>query len=193
MNHEIEFGMNNSFECDSDPHWRFTYDQESGGIAIFQLWISLYYTRIVDYSYYKRNQWKVITTAPTKVEKLNQKTKTNSLGYRSILVLNLVFGVFRTYFAYLGTTEAIKEFLTVTVSPTTMTIINAMFLLLGVGGLIASIGMILKKSWSINALVLVSLANIIFDIWGYTIQFTAVLGVVVPVITLLVIYRSVKP
>lgn len=127
------------------------------------------------------------------MEKLNFKNKTNSLGYRSILVLNLVFGVFRIYFAYLGTTEAIKEFLTVTVSPTTMTIINAMFLLLGVGGLIASIGMILNKSWSINAMVLVSLANIIFDIWGYTIQFTAALGVVVPVITLLVIYRIVKP
>ncbi len=185
MNHEIEFSCNNSFECDGDPHWRFTYDQESGGIAIFQLWISLYCAR--------RNQWKVITTTPTKVEKLNLKIKTNSLGYRSILVLNLVFGVFRIYFSYLGTTEAIKEFLTVTVSPTTMTIINAMFLLLGVGGLIASIGMILNKSWSINAMVLVSLANIIFDIWGYTIQSTAVLGVVVPVITLLVIYRIVKP
>ena len=127
------------------------------------------------------------------VEKLNLKTKTNSLGYRSILVLNLVYGVLRIYFAYLGTTEAIKEFLTVAVSPTTMTIINAMFLLLGVGGLIASIGMFLKTSWSINALVLVSLANILFDIWGYTIQSTAALGVVVPVITLLVFYRSVKP
>jgi hypothetical protein len=78
-------------------------------------------------------------------------------------------GVLRIYFAYLGTTEVIKEFLTVAVSPTTMTIINAMFLLLGVGGLIASIGMILKTSWSIKAMVLVSLANVLFDVWGYTI------------------------
>ncbi len=128
-----------------------------------------------------------------KVEKLNLETKINSLGYRSILVLNLILSVLRIYFAYLGTTEAIKEFLTVAVSPTTMTIINAMFLLLGVGGLIASIGMILKTSWSIKAMVLVSLVNVLFDVWGYTIQSTAVLGVVVPVTTLLVIYRSVKP
>jgi len=127
------------------------------------------------------------------VEKLNLETKINSLGYRSILVLNLILSVLRIYFAYLGTTEAIKEFLTVAVSPTTMTIINALFLLLGVGGLIASIGMILKTSWSIKAMVLVSLVNVLFDVWGYTIQSTAVLGVVVPVITLLVIYRSVKP
>lgn len=128
-----------------------------------------------------------------RVEKLNLETKINSLGYRSILVLNLILGVLRIYFAYLGTTEAIKEFLTVAVSPTTMTIINALFLLLGVGGLIASIGMILKTSWSIKAVVLISLVNVLFDVWGYTIQSTAVLGVVVPVITLLVIYRSVKP
>lgn len=124
---------------------------------------------------------------------MNIETKTDSLGYRVILVLNLLLGVLRIYFAYLGTTESIKEFLTVAISSTTMTIINAMFLLLGVSSLIASIGMILKKSWSINAMVLVSLANIIFDIWGYTIQYTAALGVVVPVITLLVIYRIVKP
>jgi hypothetical protein len=103
------------------------------------------------------------------VEKLNLETKIDSLGYRSILVLNLILGVLRIYFAYLGTTEVIKEFLTVAVSPTTMTIINAMFLLLGVGGLIASIGMILKTSWSIKAMVLVSLANVLFDVWGYTI------------------------
>lgn len=128
-----------------------------------------------------------------RVEKLNLETKINSLGYRSILVLNLILGVLRIYFAYLGTTEAIKEFLTVAVSPTTMTIINALFLLLGVGGLIASIGMILKTSWSIKAVVLISVVNVLFDVWGYTIQSTSVLGVVVPVITLLVIYRSVKP
>jgi hypothetical protein len=105
---------------------------------------------------------------------------------------NALARVLRIYFAYLGATEAIKEFLTVAVSSTTMTIINAVFLLLGVGGLISSIGMILKKRWSINVMVFVSLANIIFDVWGYTIQYTAALGVVVPVITLLVIYRIVK-
>ena len=128
-----------------------------------------------------------------KVGKLNLKTRNNSLEYRSILILNLALSVLRIYFAYLGTTEAIKEFLTIAVSPTTMTTINTMFLLLGVVGLIASIGMILKKKWSIKAMAIVSLANILFDVWGYTIQSTAVLGVVVPVITLLIIYRGVKP
>ena len=121
---------------------------------------------------------------------MNKLTGNGSLGHRSIVVLNLLLGAFRIYFAYLGTTEAIKEFLTVPVSPTTMTIINAVFLLLGAGGLIASIGMITHKSWSRNAIVLVSLGNILFDIWGYTIQSSAALGVVVPVITLLVVFRS---
>ena len=123
---------------------------------------------------------------------MSLKYDNSSLGYRGILVLNLLLGAFRIYFAYLGTTETIKEFLTVAVSPTTMTIINGMFLLLGVGGLIASIGMFLKASWSRNAIILVSLGNILFDAWGYTIQSTAALGVVVPVITLFVIYRSMK-
>ena len=75
---------------------------------------------------------------------MSLKYDNSSLGYRGILVLNLLLGAFRIYFAYLGTTETIKEFLTVAVSPTTMTIINGMFLLLGVGGLIASIGMFLE-------------------------------------------------
>jgi len=124
---------------------------------------------------------------------MNLETIPDSLGYQAILVLNLLLGIFRIYFAYLGTTEAIKDFLTVAVPPATMAIINAVFLLLGVGGFIASIGMFMKTSWSIKAMVLVSLATILFDIWGYTLQFTAALGVIVPVITLLVIFRNVKP
>jgi hypothetical protein len=124
---------------------------------------------------------------------VNLETNPGFHGYRGLSVLNLLSGVLRVYFAYLGTTEAIKDFLTVTVSPATMAIINVVFLLLGVGGFIASIGMFMKASWSIKVMVLVSLVTILFDIWGYTIQFTAALGVVVPVITLLVIYRNVKP
>ena len=115
------------------------------------------------------------------MEHVNLKTEAHPAGYRVIAVLNMLLGVLRIYFAYLGTTEAIKEFLTVPVSSTTMTIINAAFLLLGLGGLIASTGLYLRRSWGVRAIVLVSLGNIVLDAWGYTIQSTAAMGVVIPV------------
>jgi len=60
MNHEIDFIRNYSFERDCNPYWRFANAQESGSITSLQLWISLYFIGIVDYSHYQRNR-KVIT------------------------------------------------------------------------------------------------------------------------------------
>lgn len=103
---------------------------------------------------------------------------------------NTLNGLFRLYFAYLGTTPAIKEFLTVSVTDGTMNIINLMFLLLGLGGLIASIGLLRGYEWASKALILVSVATILFDVWGYTIQSSAFLGFIVPIVTLFMLYRS---
>jgi len=103
---------------------------------------------------------------------------------------NTANGAFRLYFAYLGTTPAIKEFLTTPVSNGTMNIINIMFLLLGLGGIVASIVLWRGGDLAPKALMLVSIAAILFDVWGYTIQSSAALGFIVPIITLFLLQRS---
>jgi len=42
----------------------------------------------------------------------------------------------------------------------------------------------------INAVIAVSLATIIFDVWGVTIQFTAAMGFVVPIMALVFLYLN---
>ena len=103
---------------------------------------------------------------------------------------NTLNGLFRLYFAYLGTTPAIKEFLTAPVSDGTMNIINIMFLVLGLGGLVASLGLWRGTEWAPKALILVSVATILFDVWGYTIQSSAALGLIFPIVSLFMLYRS---
>jgi len=103
---------------------------------------------------------------------------------------NTLNGLFRLYFAYLGTTPAIKEFLTVPVTDGTMTIINIMFLLLGLVGIVASIGLMRGYEWALKVLILVSVTTILFDVWGYTIQSSAALGFIVPIMSLFMLYRS---
>jgi hypothetical protein len=107
-----------------------------------------------------------------------------------VIGANTIIGILRIYFAYLGTTPAIKEFLTVPVTAMTMNTINIMFLILGLGGLIASIGLWLGMEWAAKALIAVSLVTILFDIGGYTIQSSAALGFIVPLLTLFMLYRS---
>jgi len=99
-------------------------------------------------------------------------------------------GFFRLYFAYLGTTPAIEEFLTVPVSDGTMSIINIMFLVLGLSGLVASLGLLRGTEWASKALVFVCVATILFDVWGFTIQSSAALGFIVPIVSLFMLYRS---
>ena len=103
---------------------------------------------------------------------------------------NTLNGVFRLYFAYLGTTPAIEEFLTAPVSDGTMNIINIMFLVLGLSGLIASFGLWRGTEWAPKVLVFVSVVTILFDVWGFTIQSSAALGFIVPVVSLFMLYRS---
>ena len=103
---------------------------------------------------------------------------------------NTLNGLFRIYFAYLGTTPAIKEFLTAPVSDGTMNIINIMFLVLGLGGLVASFGLWRGTKWAPKVLVFVSVVTILFDVWGFTIQSSAALGFIVPIVSLFMLYRS---
>ena len=91
-------------------------------------------------------------------------------------------------FTYIGTTDMIKEFLTTPVTEQTMMIINISFLILGLAGLISSLSLITRKKWGILSATIVSSATIIFDIWGVTIQSTASMGFIVPIVTLVYFY-----
>jgi len=77
--------------------------------------------------------------------------------------------------------------LDVEVAQVTIQTINTMFFVLGILGFIAAVGLLLMRKWGFWATILVSVSTIVFDIWGVTIQFTAAMGFVVPVISLLIL------
>ncbi|MBS7633725.1 hypothetical protein KEJ15_08985 [Candidatus Bathyarchaeota archaeon] len=77
--------------------------------------------------------------------------------------------------------------LDVEVAQITIQTINTMFFLLGILGFIAVVGLLMMRGWGFWATVFVSVLTILFDIWGVTIQFTAAMGFVVPVISLLIL------
>ncbi|MHA1288751.1 MAG: hypothetical protein ACTSPB_15235, partial [Candidatus Thorarchaeota archaeon] len=64
-------------------------------------------------------------------------------------------------------------------------ILIVMFLILGILGFITAYGFLKLELWGIQGVVIVSLLTIIFDIWGFTLQFTAAMGFIVPAISLL--------
>jgi uncharacterized membrane protein (DUF2068 family) len=59
---------------------------------------------------------------------------------------------------------------------------------LGICGLIAAFGLWRRKKWGFWGTIAVSIATIAFDVWGITVQYTAALGFVVPVISILYLY-----
>ncbi|UCH04445.1 MAG: hypothetical protein JSW05_12905 [Candidatus Thorarchaeota archaeon] len=89
---------------------------------------------------------------------------------------------FRLYFAYLSMTGT--QLLDVHVSQLTVQILDLMFISLGVGGLIVAAGLWLNTRRGLTGTLAVSVATIVFDVWGLTIQITAALGFIVPVMTI---------
>ena len=118
------------------------------------------------------------------------KEFTSTISYKLVLGLNAIIGVFRLYFAYLGVTPAIKEFLTVPVSSITMNFISVTFLLLGVGNLVTIYGLFRQTDWRFKSLIIVSIVTILFDVWGYTVQTSAAIGFIVPLVSLLILYKA---
>ena len=80
------------------------------------------------------------------------------------------------------------QFLDVPVSYITSLTMFVMFLLLGASGLVATYGLLQKQKWGFWGTILISVATIIFDIWGLTIQYTAAMGFIVPAISILYLY-----
>jgi hypothetical protein len=119
----------------------------------------------------------------------NEKIQSSGTPTKSIIFVALLWilqSVGRFVFGYLGTITP-EGLLDVEVAQVTIQIINMMFFLLGIFGFIAVVGLLLMRKWGFWATVLVSVSTIIFDIWGVTIQFTAAMGFVVPVISLLML------
>ncbi|UCE11726.1 MAG: hypothetical protein JSW61_07295 [Candidatus Thorarchaeota archaeon] len=90
--------------------------------------------------------------------------------------------VLRLCFAYMSVTGV--QLLDIQVSQLTIQILNLSFVSLGVVGLLVSVGLWLGKRWGLIGAAVVSVATIIFDIWGMTLQFTAALGFIVPALVL---------
>lgn len=105
-----------------------------------------------------------------------------------ISLLSALQSVFRLYFFYLGVTGA--ELFDVEVATSTQQMINYTFLLIGIGGIITAFGLWQLKSWGYYGTILLSIGIIIFDAWGLTIQKTAALGLILPVIFLILLFRD---
>lgn len=117
-------------------------------------------------------------------------SKKRSFSFILIFLLWTLNSYLRIYFGILNITEG--SMLDVSVSPIVLQFIVVMFFILGVNGFITTLGLWQMKKWGFNGVILVSIATIIFDIWGVTIQFTAALGFFVPGIVLIYLYRN-KP
>jgi hypothetical protein len=113
---------------------------------------------------------------------------TKTRGIILVSVLWLLQSLGRLFFAILGTPEGMGQFLDVSISYTTSLVMFVMFLLLGICGLIAAFGLWRRRKWGFWGTIAVSIATIVFDVWGITVQYTAALGFVVPAITLLYLY-----
>lgn len=123
-----------------------------------------------------------------KVHKMVKETKSKRMvfgrtfGFLFVFLAWVANSILRIYFAYLSMTGV--QLLDVQVSQLTMQILDLMFVSLGVAGLVVSVGLWLNTRWGLVGTVVVSVATIIFDVWGLTIQFTAALGFIVPVIAI---------
>ena len=109
---------------------------------------------------------------------------------RSTFTLLIVFAwvaqsIGRIVFALYGTPQGMGQFLDKPTSYDISYILFFMFLTLGLVGLASAIGYWLKLTWGLKAMLLTSIVSIGFDAWGCTLQFTAVLGMFVPMLVLI--------
>jgi uncharacterized membrane protein (DUF2068 family) len=109
-------------------------------------------------------------------------------GILLVVVLSVLQSLFRLVFFYMSVTGA--ELLEVEMTVSAMQLVNMMFLLIGVAGMITAFGLYQMKRWGYWGTILLSVVTIIFDIWGLTIQFTAAMGLVLPVTFIAYLYPN---
>lgn len=117
-----------------------------------------------------------------------KKSKKKPFSFILIFLFWLLNSYLRIYFGIINITEG--SMLDVSVSPIILQFIIVMFFILGVSGFITTLGLWQMNKWGFKGVILVSIATIIFDIWGITIQFTAALGFFVPGIVLIYLYNN---
>jgi uncharacterized membrane protein (DUF2068 family) len=109
--------------------------------------------------------------------------KSSEVRTRGIVLVSALSGlqsILRLVFFYLAMTGA--ELLEVEIASSAQQMINIMFLFIGVVGLITAFGLYRMRSWGYWGTILLSVLTIAFDIWGLTIQSTAAMGLILPVI-----------
>ena len=82
------------------------------------------------------------------------------------------------------------ELLDVEMAQSAQQIILMIFLIIGVDGFVTALGLWRLKRWGYCGTILLSVATIIFDVWGFTIQFTAAMGIILPVIFIPYLYTK---
>ena len=114
-------------------------------------------------------------------------------GKKGIVAASVLSGlqsVLRLYFFYLGITGGIGDFLTTPVSQGTLQFINSVFLILGIAGVVATLGLLMGRRWGLWGAIMVLVSTVVFDVWGFKIQSTAAMGVVMPVLAMILLYRG---
>ncbi|MEM1570345.1 MAG: hypothetical protein QXW18_07085 [Candidatus Bathyarchaeia archaeon] len=121
---------------------------------------------------------------------LREKKNSGRIDRKIILVgfLWILQSIGRIFFAVLGTPMGMGQFLDVPISHLTSLTLFIMFLSLGVFGLIAAFSLLTRRKWGFWSTMLVSIATISFDLWGLTIQPSAAIGFITPIISILVLY-----
>lgn len=121
------------------------------------------------------------------MESKQEKQKRRIFGRSWIFImLFLVWlgnAILRVLFGYMAASGV--ELLDVPVSQSTMNVIIIIFLFLGVSGVVVAAGFWQMKRWGYLGTIIVIVVTIFFDIWGMTLQYTAVLGFVVPTMVLI--------
>ena len=113
-----------------------------------------------------------------------------TLPLKAVAGLNLLQAAARLWFVYVIQSGGIGEFLEVPLGSGTLTAISAMFLRLGVAGIVSVVGFVRKKEWGLTAVLAVNGLTVLFDVWGYTVQSSALLGLLVPGLTALLVLRE---
>ena len=98
----------------------------------------------------------------------------------------------RLMFFYIMITGGIGQFLEVAIDAGTLQILGVAFLILGVGGLISVYGFIKGLEWGVKAVLVVNILTILLDLWGYFVQSSAFMGLIVPVLTLVILVKERK-
>lgn len=75
------------------------------------------------------------------------------------------------------------------VSPEAGAIMDAIFLFLGVGGVVLIYGLLTGKKWGYTGTLGISMFTIVFDVWAiFAIQPTALLGIILPVVFIVYLF-----